>query len=220
MWKSRKRSRLPHWDTDEGAYFVTFNLADAIPAAFREQLRIERHIRIAELERIRQRATAAELFAIDRIIRERVEEELDQGRGSCWMRDPRIADLVANTLMHFDESRYTLFAWSVMPNHVHVVFNALERIDRTLHSWKSYSSKEANRLLNRRGDFWQEDYFDHTIRDTEEFDRRVHYVLENPSKAGLTNWRWVRGYPERFESRGGTPHDCGRDARSPLWNRR
>jgi REP element-mobilizing transposase RayT len=117
--------------------------------------------------------------------------------------------------MHFDESRYLLFAWTVMPNHVHVVLNAYEGIDRILHSWKSFSAKEANRLMARQGEFWQEDYFDRTIRSAQEFERKIIYVLENPLKAGLENWRWVRVYSERLQSPGGTPDDCGRDARSP-----
>jgi REP element-mobilizing transposase RayT len=137
---------------------------------------------------VKQRASAAELREIDKILRERAEEYLDQSSGACWMRDSRIADLVANAVMHFDESRYLLFAWSVMPNHVHVVFDAYERIDRILHSWKSFTAKEANRLLPRRGEFWQQDYFDRTIRNSEEFARMVRYVAENPLKAGLMNW--------------------------------
>jgi REP element-mobilizing transposase RayT len=218
MLQVRKRGRLPHWDAD-APYFVTFNLADAMPAEFRERLRVERRVRIAELERLKERATPAELHAIDEIIRERAEGCLDQGAGSCWMRDARVADLVANTLMHFDELRYLLFAWTVMPNHVHANLDAYERIDRILHSWKSFSAKEANRFLGRKGEFWQDDYYDRTIRNPEEFDRTVRYVLENPAKAGLSNWRWVRVYSDRFESPGETPGDCGRDARSPLRNR-
>ena len=189
-----------------------------MPAEFREELRSERHIRIAELERLKQRATPAELRAIDRIIRERAEEYLERGAGACWMNDPRVAELVANAVTHFDESRYLLFAWTVMPNHVHVVMNAYERIDRILFSWKSYSSKEANRLLARDGECWQEDYWDHTIRNAQEFERTVLYVVENPLKAGLVDWPWVRGYYDRLESPGGTPGDCGRDGRSPLRN--
>ena len=219
MFEVRKRTRLPHWDTDQGAYFVTFNLADAIPQAFRERLRIERYIRIKELERLKHRATAAELKAIDRVLHERAEEYLDIGEGACFMRDPRVADVVENALTHFDRSRYLLFAWSIMPNHVHVLLNAYQRIDRILHSWKSFSAKEANRILGCEGSFWQEDYFDHTIRNPEEFDRIVRYVVENPSKAGLPDWRWVRVYSERFQSPGETPGDCGRDVRSPLRNR-
>src|SRR5438876_3641973 len=112
-----------------------------MPAGFREELRAERRMRIAELERLKQRATSAEMYAIDRIIQERAEECLDRGSGACWMRDPRIADLVADALLHFDQSRYLLFAWTVMPNHVHVIFNSRHKVDRILHSWKSFTSK-------------------------------------------------------------------------------
>ena len=190
-----------------------------MPAEFRERLHTERKIRIAELERLKQRATPAELSAIDRIIHERAEEYLDEGKGACFLRDPRVADVVANALTHFDESRYLLFAWSLMPNHVHTVFNAYERVDRILHSWKSFTSKVANRLLRRDGEFWQEDYFDHTIRNPEEFERTVRYVVENPSKAGLADWKWTKMYQDRIRSPGETPDDCGRDARSPRRNR-
>src|SRR5436190_12559584 len=83
----------------------------------------------------------------------------------------------------------------------------------------SRTSKEANRLLGWEGEFWQEDYFDHTIRSSKEFDRTIRYVLENPAKAGLVDWRWVPSYPERLESAGEMPADCGRDARAPRRNR-
>ena len=106
----RKRARLPHWDANEATYFVTFNLHDAFSAEYRERLERERHIRMSELERVKVKATAAELHEIERIIRERAEEMLDSGSGAAWMRDPRIAELVANALMHFDEDRYLLLA--------------------------------------------------------------------------------------------------------------
>lgn len=135
------------------------------------------------------------------------------------MRDPAIAALVANALMHFDEDRYLLFAWCVMLNHIHVVFNAYDRLDRVINSWKSYTSKEANKRIGREGDFWQQDYFDRTICDRSDFDRTVRYVLENPVRSGLVDWPWVRSYPDRFTSPGRTPGDRGRDARSPRRNR-
>ena len=80
-----------------------------------------------------------------------------------------------------------------MPNHVHVVFRTLggNTLDRILHSWKSFSSKRANELLERSGEFWQHEYFDHLIRDNAQFDRAMRYVLENPRKARLENWMWV-----------------------------
>ena len=120
------------------------------------------------------------------------------------MNDDRVAALVANALLHFDGLRYSLAAWCVMPNHVHVVVQPFASTTHTggthvprselpdiLHSWKSFTSKEANRLLQRSGDFWQPEYFDHLIRDESDFRHAVRYVLDNPIKAGLGNWKWV-----------------------------
>jgi len=80
-----------------------------------------------------------------------------------------------------------------MPNHAHVVFTAMgdHGLDDILHSWKSYSAHEANRILGRTGHFWQREYFDHLIRNEASFRKIVDYVQENPIKAGLRNWRWV-----------------------------
>jgi hypothetical protein len=57
----------------------------------------------------------------------------------------------------------TLHAWVVMPNPVHGLFTpeAGFTLVGNLHSWKSFTPKEANRLLSRSGQFWQEEYFDH-----------------------------------------------------------
>jgi REP element-mobilizing transposase RayT len=73
--------------------------------------------------------------------------------------------------LHFDGQRYRLLAWVVMPNHVHVLIETMtgHTLAAVLHSWKSYTAKEANRLLGRTGDFWQPEYFDRFIRDDRHF---------------------------------------------------
>jgi hypothetical protein len=89
--------------------------------------------------------------------------------------------------------RYRLHAWCIMPNHVHVVVEpfAGHELPEILHSWKSFTAKTANRLLGRTGGFWQDEYYDHLIRDTEEYFHAIGYVLENPARAGLRDWPWV-----------------------------
>ena len=123
----------------------------------------------------------------------RIEAYLDTGAGACFLGKPAVAEEIVHSLRHFEGVRYRLFAWCVMPNHVHVVFQPLA--DHTLagivHGWKSYTAKEANRLLHRTGVFWQREYYDHLVRDEAEFRRVVRYVLENPVKAGLRDWPWV-----------------------------
>jgi hypothetical protein len=82
-----------------------------------------------------------------------------------------------------------------MPNHVHVVFRASpgRELSEILHSWKSFTAKECNKLLGRTGEFWQRESFDRIVRDSEDFERRVRYVLDNPVAAGLEDWKWVGG---------------------------
>ena len=124
---------------------------------------------------------------------ERIEEFLDSGVGSCWLRDARVAAMMAQALSHFDGVRYRLHAWCVMPNHVHVVIEPLagHALADILYAWKSYSAKAANRLLGRSGEFWQPEYYDHLIRDEQEYGHAIRYVLDNPKKAGLGDWQWV-----------------------------
>ncbi|HEX2121389.1 MAG TPA: transposase, partial [Thermoanaerobaculia bacterium] len=102
-------------------------------------------------------------------------------------------DVVARTLTFFDEERYKLFAWCVMPNHVHAVVHPIgtSTLASILHSWKSYSAKEINALLGRAGRLWQREYFDRIIRDDEDLEQTIQYVLANPVKSGLVDWPFV-----------------------------
>jgi REP element-mobilizing transposase RayT len=132
----------------------------------------------------------------------KAETCLDSGFGLCHMRDSRIAKVVADVINHFDGERYRLFAWCVMPNHVHAVFSPIggHTLQQIVHSWKSFSATEANRLLGRTGRFWQREYFDHLIRREVAFARILRYVEENPRKAGLENWPWVKVAPKELLS--------------------
>ena len=89
-----------------------------------------------------------------------------------------------------------MLAWCLMPNHVHVVMEPLAAypLGGIVRSWKTFTARRANAVLGRTGAFWYEDYFDRFMRDEDHFSRTVHYVEENPVKAGLVaaaaDWRW------------------------------
>ena len=80
-----------------------------------------------------------------------------------------------------------------MPNHVHVVVRPIRgyELPGILHSWKSFTAKQANKILNRGGQFWQHEYYDHLIRDENDFRYALEYVLSNPEHAGFHDWPWV-----------------------------
>ena len=185
--------RLPHWEVEGAVYFVTFRLADSLPRQALQKLDWERKDIQATASKMGRGLTASERRRMEQLQSHCVERTLDTGAGKCFLKDTGIARVVVNAIKEFDGSRYRLFAWSVMPNHVHVLFQTIgtRPLAGILHSWKSFSAKAANQILGRSGEFWQREYYDHLIRDVAEFDRAMQYVIENPSKAGLKNWPWV-----------------------------
>ncbi|HTG20496.1 MAG TPA: hypothetical protein VK681_10660 [Reyranella sp.] len=118
---------MPHFDSPETVQFVTFRLADSLPAAVAEALGHRE----------------------DNV--HRIERELDAGLGACWLGKPEIASLVQDALLHFDGERYRLIAWCLMPNHVHVVVDILDGQSLTgiVRSWKSFckAGKRATRTF-------------------------------------------------------------------------
>jgi REP element-mobilizing transposase RayT len=189
----RQGARLPHWTKQGSTYSVTFRLYDSLPQKILAAWRFEREDVIKIAQKMKRPLSMHEERRLHELHSERVEKYLDAGHGACWMKKDRVAQIVAQTLLHFDSQRYDLSAWCVMPNHVHVVVrpHAGQELPGIVHSWKSFSAKAANKVLKRKGRFWQVEYYDHLIRDEADFQHCVDYVLRNPQQAGLTGWRWV-----------------------------
>jgi REP element-mobilizing transposase RayT len=203
-WHSR--GYLPHLKREGATYFVTFRLADSLP---RELL--ERHAaQLAEIERAAaspslrsstaNSPTLAQRLAQLRLEQHRaIERALDLGSGACHLGDPEIARLTTDTLVHFHGERYTLEAWVIMPNHVHVLLTPLarHRLGDIVRSWKQYVSLRARRALREpttNGRFWQPEAYDHWVRDDAEKARIRRYIHDNPVKASLCkhpeDWPW------------------------------
>ena len=188
-----RNRRLPHWEATGAVYFVTFRLADSLPQEVLRRIVFARKDIPSTAAQMGREISESERKHLKQLHAHKIEKYLDAGAGRCSLRSPAVAEIVADSLRKFDGMRYRLFAWCVMPNHVHVVFEAIadNTLAGILHSWKSFTAKKANQVLKRSGEFWQHEYYDHLIRDAAEFDRAVLYVAENPEKACLKEWRWV-----------------------------
>lgn len=82
-----------------------------------------------------------------------------------------------------------------MPNHVHVLLRPLTSMPVITRWLKGSTARQANLILGRTGEsFWQDESFDHCVRDEVELDRIVRYVEHNPVSAGLASnprdWPW------------------------------
>ncbi|MCC6572939.1 MAG: alanine--tRNA ligase [Planctomycetes bacterium] len=189
----RDRGYLPHWEKLGATYFVTFRLDDSLPESVRKALEFERKDIVLTAEQVGRPLSESELDRLDHLYSEKMEDVLNAGHGACHLRRADCAKIVSDAFKHFDKKRYDLFAWVVMPNHVHVVFCPYdgEKLADIMHSWKSFTAKECNKVLGREGIFWQPEYFDRLIRNKAEFARKVTYVEQNPVVAKLGNWDWV-----------------------------
>ena len=205
---SHSRGYLPHIKAEGGTYFVTFRLEDSLPREVCARLKRQSWIAAKKANDPETKRNA------DREYFRAFEAALDAASGECWLRRAEIANLVGGALRHFDGERYRLSAWVVMPNHVHAVVTPLPGVvlSNVLHSWKSFTAKEANKLLPEKveREFWQRESFDHWCRDDDEVLRCVRYVEGNPVKANLCrcaeDWKWSsayhRGRPEACDTAG------------------
>ena len=178
------RRKLPHWRQEGRTYFVTFRLHDSLPQGKLSALRKERELWLhsnAEPWSHAQKQEYRELFS------EKIQHWLDAGHGSCILRDPALAQIVASALKHFEGQRYDLVAWVVMPNHVHAMLTPRPGFDlgKILHSWKSFSAHEINKKTGREGDVWQHETYDHIVRDPDSLWHFAKYIMDNPRQAGV-----------------------------------
>ena len=170
-WHSR--GYLPHFDGGELAQFITFRLHDSLP----------RDVVIRWKEELRLQPSEA----AQSLMRKRVEVYLDQCHGECYLRNHGVAQMVQHALLFHDQVKYRLSAWVMMPNHVHLLCTPLSghSLAAIMHSIKSFTSSEANKMLGRKGRFWQKEYFDRYIRNARQFVKTVAYIESNPVKANL-----------------------------------
>jgi REP element-mobilizing transposase RayT len=131
------------------------------------------------------------LERLARLILLRVERWLDQGLGSCVLRDTQLSRMVEDSLLYFHQHRYELGASVIMPNHVHCIVRPFGTDDRQLEeitgSWKSYTSRRIHGILGKSGVLWQDESYDRIVRDEEHLWQCLQYIGSNPRKVGLTD---------------------------------
>jgi putative DNA methylase len=179
-WYSR--GYFPHFDGEGVTQHVCFHLFDSLPQHTLDKWR-------EELKSLPEKEAEIEK-------RMRIQEYLDSGYGSCFLRDNRLAEILENALLHFDGERYALHAWCVMPNHARTLFTpkASFKMSGIVHSWKSFTANVCNKVLERTGKFWEHEPFDRYIRNERHYRNAIAYIENNPVNAGMCekpeDWRW------------------------------
>ncbi len=181
------RRKLPHWIPDQTAIFLTWRLAGSLP----------RH---PEILTIRKPTRSVVEY----------EEQLERDHsGPHWLADQRVATMVADAIRYGHAVRkiYSLYAWVIMPNHVHVVMEPSQRLPDITRWLKGRTGRSANQILGRTGiPFWQEESYDHWIRSADELNKTIRYVEGNPVRAGLVETAEAWRYSSAWGRWGETDH--------------
>jgi REP element-mobilizing transposase RayT len=169
------RRRLPHIHPSDAHVFLTWRLFGSLPAT----------VTFAPTP------TAGHAF----VAQDRALERCSSG--PRWLKQTRIADLVANSIDVGERERkfYELSAWVIMPNHVHLLIRPHVPVAVIMRWLKGSTAHGANRILGRTGQpFWQDESYDHYARTSAERNRIIGYIEANPVAAGLVDspelWPW------------------------------
>lgn len=175
---------LPHWSQRRVVYFATFRLADSIPRPILKQWAERKDLWLARHPEPHSEEVQREY---NRLFTWTFHSFLDAGYGACLLADDGNSQIVADALRFFDSRRYRLGEWVIMPNHVHVLFQAMDewKPKQILHSWKSFTAKQINERQDTEGQVWQHESYDRIVRSASELSRIEEYIRDNPSKAGI-----------------------------------
>jgi len=203
-YKEYYRRRLPHIQPPGATLFITSRLAGSLPVEVEKRLKAERREILIALRTVPKGSQEwEEMYLALRLHFAKYDKLLDHADyGPIWLSNPRIANLLASAIHHRDGLVYDLDAFSIMSNHFHLEMTPLQEEDGTyiamsaiMHSLKTYTARKANKLLNREGQFWQHESYDHYARHLKEQERIAIYIVNNPVEAGLASnwedWPWT-----------------------------
>lgn len=182
------RGNLPHWQQKDVWYFVTFRLADSLPKEIVEQIKKERELWLEHHKNEENKPySVEEIKEYYRLFSERIENLLDDCKGSCLLRNEKIAKIVADALLFFQNKKYVLNDWVIMPNHLHILVKPINghTLSEITHSWKSFTANEINKLTGMSGQLWLHESYDHIVRNEAAFYAIKNYIRNNPIKANL-----------------------------------
>lgn len=170
---------LPHWNQYGKIQFVTFRLIDSLPQPKIKEL-VELKRRFIALNPLPWTATVETEYW--KLVSPFESKLLDNGYGSCILRQSDVRKAVSDCLKYFDGCKYDILAYVIMPNHVHFLFKLKGEttIYSVMHSIKSFTAKKINNILQHSGSVWMKEYFDRIVRSERHLTSCINYIRDNP----------------------------------------
>ncbi len=160
------RVNLPHIDMIGYYQFVTFRTFDSLDDYI---------LKISD----EKMSTKLKQYKIDNY--------LDTSSKGCYL-NKEILEYLNQFFLSRDKILYELVCFSIMPNHIHILFKQNGDLSKTMQQIKGGTSFEINKILDKKGRFWEKGYFDKIIRDEKHFITIYEYIKNNPLKANLKDF--------------------------------
>jgi len=209
MIKTYYKNHLPHIAPIGAEFFITFRLADSLPVSVVQSLKDEMDFSIQKLKKEKPKNFKYLINQFKLDFSFKYDRYLDhKPYGNCYLKNEKIAQLVTDRMHKFNGEYYELEAYTIMPNHVHLLIDTSLQLENSEDEWKYDHSKsyvqlhkimqmikggsaiEANKILGRKGTFWMKDSYDHYIRNEKEWENILEYIINNPVNARLVeNWK-------------------------------
>lgn len=201
QYKEEYRRHLPHIIPIDGMFHVVFRIKGAIPTSVLKKLS-------DEFQEKKLNVAAKTRAERDKILSNLYDEYFEQFESFLHAGDNGVlhnytkAQIVKEALFFHDANNYKLVAYSIMPNHVHLlVMNLKQNLSSIMKSIIGFSAYEINKLEGKKGAFWQDENYDHMIRSRNEMADTIQYILNNPVKSGICSHYSVHPftwYDERY----------------------
>ncbi len=158
------RKSLHHYSELNAVQFVTFRTRDSVDAY---------------LKRINN---SCELSASEKQMK--IDEYSDQLDKGCYL-NANVITIIMDSLRQLEPEYYDLHAVSIMPNHIHLLFQQNSELRIVMQKIKGATARLVNKHLLKQGSLWERGYFDKAIRDEKHFQIVYEYIKNNAVKANL-----------------------------------
>ncbi len=206
-FKNYYKRNLPHFQSEGGIYAITFRLAFSLPKKYIEKMKHEKK----EFDKCVKNLSGEKLESFKIKFGKYCYEEFDDFIGKYqnpknWLKEKSIALIVWDSIHYWNKKRYRLFCFCIMSNHVHLLIQPNKEnrenyysLAKILYSIKRHTAGKCNRRLNRKGQFWYHESYDHQIRNEEDYFYQLNYIVQNPVKANLVDdWQeWDYTFMEK-----------------------
>ncbi|MCX8060949.1 MAG: hypothetical protein N3D16_00040 [Anaerolineales bacterium] len=208
--------RLPHWHPENATFFVTFRLEGSLPQSVLAQLQDEYEREKRLIETLPPENREIEQYHAYKRAFARYDRALEQAKGTQWLADPQIAQIVQKEIHSLHPENYILLSYCIMPNHIHLLLSMesilppsarkdgtqFTALSQALWLLKGRTGYLCRKIMGQHGRFWHRESYDHVVRNEREFRRILNYIVNNPVNAGLVSewqaWPYTYVSPDLF----------------------